>query len=198
LVYFYVVVITDLFSCGKEYVVATANLLVEGFRDFAPEAWPDMESALEEVQESLQEGRISRIMVSDVEQVIGWVAGTPHYGGHSWELHPLVVHPAYQRQGIGRHLVADLEEQVCKRGGITLYLGSDDETGLTSLANIDLYPNPLEHLVAMQNLKGHPYEFYQKVGFSIVGVIPDANGFGKPDIFLAKRVSLPDVTSGLD
>lgn len=35
----------------------------------------------------------------------------------------------------------------------------------------------------------HPYEFYQKLGYSIVGVLPDANGFEKPDIFMAKRVS---------
>jgi hypothetical protein len=31
-------------------------------------------------------------------------------------------------------------------------------------------------------------EFYQKLGYVIVGVIPDANGFGKPDIFMAKRL----------
>jgi len=33
------------------------------------------------------------------------------------------------------------------------------------------------------------YEFYQKLGFTIVGIIPDANGWGKPDILVAKRVN---------
>jgi aminoglycoside 6'-N-acetyltransferase I len=38
-------------------------------------------------------------------------------------------------------------------------------------------------------LRRHPYEFYQKLGFIIAGVMPDANGRGKPDIFLSKRVA---------
>jgi aminoglycoside 6'-N-acetyltransferase I len=29
---------------------------------------------------------------------------------------------------------------------------------------------------------------YQKCGFLIVGVMPDANGPGKPDILMAKRI----------
>ena len=40
----------------------------------------------------------------------------------------------------------------------------------------------------IRNLNNHPYEFYLKVGFAIVGVIPDANGPGKPDIMMAKSV----------
>ncbi len=74
-----------------------------------------------------------------------------------------------------------------ERGGITLQLGSDDESGMTSLYGADLYPDVLGHLANIRNLRGHPYEFYQKLGFSIVGVMPDANGPGKPDIFMAKR-----------
>jgi len=53
---------------------------------------------------------------------------------------------------------------------------------------VDLYPNVLEHLARIGNLRRHPYGFYQKVGFVVVGVMPDANGPGKPDIYLAKRV----------
>lgn len=57
---------------------------------------------------------------------------------------------------------------------------------MTSFGGIDLYPNPLNHLSRKENLRGHPYEFYRKLGFVIVGLTPDANGFGKPDIFLAE------------
>jgi len=37
-------------------------------------------------------------------------------------------------------------------------------------------------------VKGHPFEFYQKQGYVITGVVPDANGVGKPDILMSKRV----------
>ena len=94
----------------------------------------------------------------------------------------------HQGKGIGRALVADLEEQVRERGCITLWLGTDDEDNLTTLSEVDLYPNVLGHLAGIKNLRGHPYEFYQKLGFVIVGVMPDANGLGKPDIFMAKRI----------
>ncbi|MEO1210712.1 MAG: GNAT family N-acetyltransferase [Cyanobacteria bacterium J06638_20] len=181
------IAIHDLRSSDKNAIQQAAQLLLDAFRTLVPDAWETWDDALEEVQESLQPGRISRVAIAHEQEVVGWIGGVPTYS-HAWELHPLVVKSSYQRQGIGRRLVADLEMQVSVRGGLTLYLGSDDETGLTSLADQDLYPNPLEHLATLQNHQGHPYTFYQKVGFVLVGVIPDANGLGKPDIWLAKRV----------
>ncbi len=111
-----------------------------------------------------------------------------HYA-RIWELHPLVVNPSVQRRGIGRTLVADLELQVRQRGGLTILLGSDDEDDMTTLSGVELYPDVWPHIKNIRNLHGHPFEFYQKCGFVIVGVIPDANGWGKPDILMAKRVA---------
>jgi acetyltransferase (GNAT) family protein len=93
-----------------------------------------------------------------------------------------VVDPSYQRRGIGRALVADLERIVAERGAMTLVLGSDDETGLTTLAGIDLYPDPIAHLARLQDRGGHSFAFYLKCGFAVTGVTPDANGFGQPDV----------------
>lgn len=45
-----------------------------------------------------------------------------------------------------------------------------------------------EKMQNVKNLKRHPFEFYQKIGYRIVGGIPDANGIGKPDIFMAKQL----------
>jgi aminoglycoside 6'-N-acetyltransferase I len=183
--------IIDLSPDDEATVQQAAALLVEGFREHWPHAWPDMESALQEVREAFRADRIGRVAVDAEGTVLGWVGGISAYGGNVWELHPLVVRPDRQRQGIGRALVADLEERVRERGGITILLGTDDEDHMTTLAGVDLYPNVLEQAANVRNLRGHPYEFYQKLGFVIVGVVPDANGPGKPDILMAKRVGRP-------
>lgn len=126
--------------------------------------------------------------IDDDGTVVGWIGGISQYEGNVWEVHPLVVHPDHRGEGIGRALVSDLEDQVRQRGGITLSVGTDDQNDMTTLSGVDLYPDVLGHLARIENLRGHPYEFYRRVGFVIVGVMPDANRFGKPDIHMAKRV----------
>lgn len=180
--------IVDLAPDDEPAMRQAAALLVEGFREHWPDAWPDMERALQEVCESVQADRISRIAVDQKGTVLGWIGGISEYDGRVWELHPLVVRPDCQRQGIGRALVADLEEQARKRGGLTVFLGTDDVEHMTTLGGVDLYTDLGERIANVRNLAGHPYEFYQRVGYTIVGVVPDANGPGKPDILMAKRV----------
>jgi aminoglycoside 6'-N-acetyltransferase I len=182
-------IITDLLSSDREKIHHTAKLLVAGFKEHWPDAWPELVSALEEVEDAFGDGRISRVAQDDNGQILGWIGAIREYDGHTWQLHPLVVHPAHQGRGIGRALVQDLEEIVRQHGGATIYLGTDDEDNMTSLAGIDLFPDVFQHIKQIKDLKGHPYQFYQKLGFVIVGVIPDANGPGKPDILMAKRVS---------
>jgi len=180
--------IVDLKHDDEKFIRRIAALLVEAFQEHWPDAWPDMNAALKEVRESFAADRISRVAIDEANEVLGWIGGQPHYGGNVWELHPLVVSLAVQRRGVGRALVADLEARVKEHGGLTLWLGTDDEDNQTSLSGVDLYPNVFEHIVKIKNLRTHPYEFYQKLGFVIVGVMPDANGFGKPDIYMAKRI----------
>jgi aminoglycoside 6'-N-acetyltransferase I len=201
--------ITDLTPNDTDLINQIAAILVAAFADHWPDAWPTLESAIEEVHESFAEDRISRVALDDTNQsairnqgslqgpqsaiptVLGWIGGISDYDGLVWELHPLAVHPDHQREGIGRVLVADLEEQVRQRGGLTVTLGSDDTDNMTTLSNIDLYdPDPWTHIANIRNLKGHPYEFYQKLGYVITGVVPDANGPGKPDIIMSKSVTL--------
>lgn len=168
-----------------------AVILNSAFREHWPDAWATLEEALAEVREMLTPGRICRVAVDEGEggAVVGWVGGIPTYDGRVWELHPLAVRPDRQRQGLGRLLVQDFEAQVKARGGLTIMLGSDDDDEMTSLSNVNLYENLPEKIATVQNFKDHPYTFYQKQGYTIIGVMPDANGRGKPDIYLGKRVA---------
>lgn len=181
--------IVTITRADTELRITAANLLVEGFREHWPSAWPDIHAALTEIDEGLDPGMICRGALDTTGQLVGWIGGRSAYGGNVWELHPLVVSPARQGEGIGRALVTDLEVQVAARGGLTIFLGTDDEDSQTSLSNCNLYLDLPGQIAAVRNLRRHPYEFYQRCGFVIVGVIPDANGVGKPDILMAKQVA---------
>lgn len=165
-----------------------AQLLVDAFREHWLAAWSTFDEGMEEVEEMLEAERICRAALDDDGNLLGMIGGIPQYDGKVWELHPLAVQPHVQGRGIGRALVVDFEEQVRQRGGLTVMLGTDDEDGMTSLSNVDLYEGLWGKVRDIRNLKRHPYEFYQKMGYAITGVVPDANGIGKPDILMSKRV----------
>ena len=79
-----------------------------------------------------------------------------------------------------------------ERGGLTLWLGSDDEIDETTVSGVDLYEDVPGAIRDLAVIRGeHPCEFYRRLGFRVVGLMPDANGPGKPDIFFAKRVGGP-------
>lgn len=164
-----------------------AQLLVDEFREIAPAAWPAIEQARATVEECLALGPV--LVAREAGEIAGWIGARPAYM-RVWELHPLVVARAHQRRGVGRALVQAIERVVAERGALTLVLGSDDEVGLTSLAGVDLYPDPLAHLARLEDRGGHTFVFYRKCGFAVVGVTPDANGLGQPDIQMAKRVGV--------
>lgn len=181
--------IIDMNNADKAILRQAAELLVEGFREHWPNAWSEINEAIETVQEALGEDKICRGALDEDGRLLGWIGGLPEYDGNVWELHPMVVRADSQKHGIGRALVIDLEEQVRQRSGLTIMLGTDDEDNMTTLSGVDLYDNLPDKIANIRNLRGHPYEFYQKCGYRIIGVIPDANGCGKPDIMMGKRVS---------
>lgn len=178
--------ITQLDPTDLEAIHQAAEALLAGYAAMAPGAWPDLNSALE-VREALEDGKVCLVARDASGRVQGWIGGKHSYA-RVWELHPLVVHPGSQKRGIGRSLVAALEAEVRQRGGLTILLGTDDEADMTTLSGVDLYQDTWAHVSGIRNLKGHPYEFYQKCGYAIVGVVPDANGYGRPDIMMAKRM----------
>ncbi len=177
--------VADLASQPESAREQAATLLVETFPE--PYGWPTLDLAREEVTHVLHEG-FARAML-DGEVVLGWIGGLPEYGGRVWELHPLVVRREYRLRGIGRALVAAFESEARNRGAYMATLGTDDHTGMTSLGGVNLYHELPRHLAEVRDLGGgHPFAFYRKLGFVITGVMPDANGPGRPDIYMSKSV----------
>lgn len=179
--------ITELLPDDPPALHRAAELLVEGFRDLWPNAWPDLASAEAEVRGALEPEKVCLAARDGEGRVIGWIGGLHQYA-RVWELHPLVVDAAYRGRGVGRALVDALSAEARRRGGCTLTLGTDDEAEMTSLSGIDLYPDVVSHLADVRARPPHPLDFYRRLGFSLTGVVPDANGPGRPDILLARRI----------
>jgi aminoglycoside 6'-N-acetyltransferase I len=180
------VTIDDLRETDAARIESAARLLHRAFVPLG--AWTTMDEARSEVAASIGADRISRVALDGAGAVLGWIGAISEYDGLVWELHPIVVDEAQRRRGVGRALVADLEAIVMARGGLTLWAGSDDLAGETSLGGIDLYPALPGALDDVRSWGRHPLPFYQQLGFCIIGVMPDANGAGRPDIFLGKRL----------
>lgn len=164
-----------------DYNKQAADLLKEAF----PQAYSNCSEA--EICKCLGEDRVA-VAAIDGETLLGFVGAIPQYGITAWELHPLVVDEKYRSQGIGTILCFTLEGILKEKGCLTIYLGSDDENNSTTLSNTNLFQDTFQKIRNIKNMNEHPFEFYEKNGYQIVGVIPDANGIGKPDIWLAKSL----------
>jgi aminoglycoside 6'-N-acetyltransferase I len=179
--------LVDLASQPAEVHEAAARMLVDAFGN--PYGWPSLELAVEEVSNILDEG--FAIAALDEAGLAGWIGGLPEYHGNVWELHPLVVRRDSRMRGVGRKLVEHFEAEAARRGALTITLGTDDDSFMTSLSQVDLYSDVPKHIAEIRDLGNrHPFGFYQKLGYVVTGVVPDANGRNKPDIFMSKRVGV--------
>ena len=165
---------------NQDHIAHAANLLKNNFTCYK-------DCSFEEVRECMIDEMIM-VSASIDGELVGWTGARPQYDGNVWELHPMVVDERFRGIGIGRKLIRSLEDEVRKKGGLTLYCGSDDEGFKTSLSEPGIYENLWDRIKNIENYKNHPYEFYMKCGFSIIGIMPDANGRRKPDIYLGKKI----------
>lgn len=170
----------------EQQLAQCARILREAFARI--EAFSGPSEAEAEVASFLRDP--DRFALAAVEDgaVLGMVGGVDSYS-HAAELHPLAIDPPHQRRGLGAALTAALEARLAQMGKLTVYLGTDDEIGGTSLFGAELFPDALAKLAAITETTGHPFFFYRKLGYEPVGVVPDANGLGKPDILMAKRLA---------
>jgi aminoglycoside 6'-N-acetyltransferase I len=207
--------IIDLHHANESLLEQAAKLLMDTFLEKGIQSWPTIESARKEVTECVTPGylcfgaiasfangeqsqtaiRNEIINTTDItnnsqanSELLGWIGLRPMYT-KTWEMHPLAVSTQHQGLGIGRTLLEFIEHQARNQGIEGIFLGTDDETGRTSLSGRDFPQHSLlDALKTVQNTNQHPLEFYQKCGYQIVGAIPHANGFGKPDIFMWKSL----------
>jgi aminoglycoside 6'-N-acetyltransferase I len=179
--------IVEFASLSEAQRLEAARILREALAH-APSAYHEPGEAEAEVQSFVDDPDRFAVAALEGDRVIGWIGGVRDSYSHACELHPLVVDPPCQRRGAGTALVASLETRARAHGVFTVYVGTDDDFGGTNLFGRDLYPNVLAKALQIAPTTGHPLTFYRRLGFEVVGLIPDANGLGKPDILMAKRI----------
>lgn len=177
--------IINMTQVNEKQILQAAQILT----DSIPIGWPTLLDAMDEIKERLIPENTLLVAVEN-DEVIGWGGIlAPVYNGNVFELHPLAVRIDKRNQGVGRAIVTALENEAGRQGGLTIYAGADDESdqGETSLSYVDLYDDFPEKI---RNFDPgtHQSGFYLKLGYKMIGVMPDANGIGKPDIFFGKRL----------
>lgn len=178
--------LVDLGSLDADAREQLAQITLAAAGEHGPDWLPDLDAAREEIADALAPGKVARVALEDGAPV-GWIAAV-HDWGCVWELHPLIVAIEHQRRGHGRRLVREIERLAAAAGAITMTLGTSDTTGATSLAGVDLYDDTFTRLATVAARRPHAVEFWRRVGYRIVGVVPDAEGPGKPSITLARRL----------
>ena len=179
--------IVGLDELGPDTLEQLAQLTLPAAREHAPEWLPDLPAAREEIADALAPGKIARVLLDASGDPVGWVAAF-HDWGQVWELHPLIVAIEHQRRGHGRHLVREIERIAAAEGALTMTLSTSDTTGATSLGGVDLYDDTFGRLARIELRHPHAVEFWRRIGYHIVGALPDAEGPGKPSIHLARRL----------
>lgn len=179
--------IISLNRAGAARRAEAAHILKRAFAETGTQDWMTAPACRDTVAQYTKSPWIALGAVIG-DDLAGWCAAEPLYLGHSWELDMLAVAPGFQRQGVGTALVGAIEEKCRDRGATTLFLGSDDENGRTSLSGQDLYDDIPGAIAGLEDRGGHPFAFYRRLGFTVTGLLPDANGPGKPDIWMAKRL----------
>ena len=179
--------IVDLTPESTELIQQTAVIAHKASQSISKIWLPTVEEAIEEIYDSFNDDGISRVLM-DGDLVLAWVGAVPQFDGRVVEIHPLIVAQEHQGRGLGRQMVNCVEAWAQAQGALTLWVGTSDETNATSLSEANLYENPGEAIANFRLLATHPCGFWLKLGFQITGILPDAEGVGKPNIILSKAL----------
>ena len=178
--------IIDLDTSDGSVVERLAEITYEAFQENAPDWVPNLDLARKQVISATSPGRFGRVILEN-GKVVGWIGVIS--GKRVWEIHPIAIDIKHQYKGLGHQLVEDVARLAKAAGALTLFAGTSDEVGTTNLFGVDLYDDPPGAIKNIEATGRNPFKFWQNAGFTIVGVLPDAEGIGKPAIHLARRLT---------
>lgn len=178
--------LVDLRDLDAVSIEQLAKITLPAAMAHAPGWLTDLEAAREEIAEAREAEKVARVVVEG-GQPIGWISAAPAWG-RIWEIHPLIVAIDRQRRGHGRTLVRAIERIAAEAGALTMTLSTSDMTNATSLSAADLYSDLPGKLAGFAAHRDHSVSFWLRAGYTITGVIPDAEGPGMPSIHLARRL----------
>ena len=181
--------IVDLSPLDAALIEALVSISVRAGALNSPDWLPTPERARAEIERVAAGPGVCRALLEGGTPR-GWAGAAP-CADTAWELHPLLVDPARHGAGLGRRLVADVERLAAAAGALTMDLSTSDATAATTIGGVELFPDPLAALRRLDVVDarvGHAFRFWQKVGYAVVGVLPDAEGVGVPSIRLARSL----------
>ena len=179
--------IVELDSPDTRTVEQLAQITFDAFRESSPQWLPTMETARRQVLAVVETNQIGKVLVDQDRTPMGWIGLIP--GARVWEIHPIAIAVEHQYKGYGQLLVEDAAAMATNAGALTLFASTSDEVGTTNLFGQNLYDNPALALANLQATGRTPYKFWESAGFTVVGVLPDAEGKGKPSIHLARELT---------
>lgn len=126
--------------------------------------------AEELVREHLSRGEASGYHFGFVERD-GRLAGYACFGPiavtiGSWDLYWIVVHPEFQRQGLGRHLLSDTERRIADAEGRQIYIETSS-----------------------QPIYEPTQAFYRSSGYLLEATLKDFYAVGDDKLVFVKRVA---------
>lgn len=176
--------IIDIAYENEELITRLAAITRAAFKETAPNWLTTDELATKQVLASASQNRLGRVSLSGGNPT-GWIAVIQRR--HVWEIHPIAVDPTMQANGTGRNLVEDIAQLARDKKISTLFAATSDETGTTNLYGENLYKDPSTAIKQLDSKGRSPYKFWESVGFTVVGILPDEEGPGKPGIHLARK-----------
>ena len=177
--------IIDLDTTDSLLVERLASVTYEAFKENAPDWVPTIDLARSQVISATSPGRQGRVIIEQ-DEAAGWIGIIK--GERVWEIHPIAIAIDQQYKGFGHLLVEDVASLAKAAGALTLFASTSDEVGTTNLFGADLYADPASYIRDIRATGRNPFEFWRNAGFTVVGVLPDAEGMGKPAIHLARSL----------